>query len=244
MEFDILGGNIATVSSDAIVLPANSSLKEGSGASEAIFEAAGRKKLAHACEKIGCCYVGGAVPTQAFNLKAKYIIHAVVPHWNDGDHDEYNMLCSAYLSSLNLAEELKCKTIAFPLLASGNNGFDLELAFEIAKKSIEGFRGTTLEKAVLVVYGYRITTLLQEKGYIIQPIPDCIEALINQDERKENRHHIAEEAKKIGKKVQEDLINKAVQWIGIKENREKIYDAALKLVREVIDSRSKNGASK
>ena len=54
---------------------ANAVLKEGSGASTAIFEAAGRRKLAQACKKIGSCPVGSAVSTLAFNLKAKYIIH-------------------------------------------------------------------------------------------------------------------------------------------------------------------------
>ncbi|WP_155833937.1 hypothetical protein [Butyrivibrio sp. XBB1001] len=45
MEFRIVNGNIIDAKVDSIVLPANSMLKEGSGTSEAIFEAAGRKAL-------------------------------------------------------------------------------------------------------------------------------------------------------------------------------------------------------
>ena len=45
MNFGIAKCNIVNVKADAIVLPANSALKEGPGASEAIFEAAGRRQL-------------------------------------------------------------------------------------------------------------------------------------------------------------------------------------------------------
>ena len=136
MKFDIVKTNIVNVHADAIVLPANTALKEGSGTSTAIFEAAGRKKLTQACKKIGSCEVGSAVPTLAFDLEAKYIIHAVVPKWIDGNHNEYDLLSSAYLSALKVADIMGCTSIAFPLLASGNNGYDLDLAFQIAKESI------------------------------------------------------------------------------------------------------------
>ncbi|MDO4492166.1 MAG: macro domain-containing protein [Lachnospiraceae bacterium] len=131
MKLRFLKGDITDIRTDAIVLPANKHLKEGSGASEAIFKAAGRKELTKACAKIGFCEIGSAVPTLGYGLKSKYIVHAVVPKWVDGNHNEYDFLSSAYLSALELADVMDCKSIAFPLLASGNNGFDLELAFEI-----------------------------------------------------------------------------------------------------------------
>ena len=84
MNFKVLRGNIADARVDAVVLPANSKLKEGSGASEAIFEAAGRKLLSKKCKEIGSCETGSAVPTLGYNLDSKYIIHAVVPKWKDG----------------------------------------------------------------------------------------------------------------------------------------------------------------
>ena len=58
MKFEIVKSNIINIPADAVVLPANTSLKEGSGASRAIFEAAGRKKLTQACKEIGYCEVG------------------------------------------------------------------------------------------------------------------------------------------------------------------------------------------
>lgn len=100
MKFKIIKANIVDVASDAIVLPANEALKEGSGTSKAIFTAAGRKELTKACKELGHCSTGSAIPTLAYNLSSKYIIHAVVPKWIDGEHSEYDLLSSAYLASL------------------------------------------------------------------------------------------------------------------------------------------------
>lgn len=92
MDFDIVIGNIVDVVADAIVLPANEKLKEESGISKVVFNAAGRSKLKKACGKIGHCEVGSAVPTPAFNMDASYIIHAVVPRWKDGMSNDYRSL--------------------------------------------------------------------------------------------------------------------------------------------------------
>ena len=140
MQFEIIKGNIVNAGTAAIVLPSNSGLVEGSGSSTAIFEAAGKKKLTKACKEVlknngGSCEVGSAIPTLAFDLGSRgtdYIIHAIVPKWVDGEHQEYDNLCFAYLSSLKVAELMGCTSVAFPLLAAGNNGFDKDLAFEIA----------------------------------------------------------------------------------------------------------------
>ena len=136
MKFEIIKANIVDVVSDAIVLPANEALKEGSGTSKAIFNAAGRKELTQACEKLGHCNIGSAIPTLAYNLSSKYIIHAVVPKWIDGQHSEYDLLSSTYLASLNIAEVMGCESIAFPLLASGNNALISSLQFELLKKAL------------------------------------------------------------------------------------------------------------
>ena len=61
-------------------------------------------------------------------LDANYIIHAVVQKWIDGEQQEYDYLSAAYLSVMNVADIMGCESIAFPLLESGNNGFDLNLA--------------------------------------------------------------------------------------------------------------------
>ena len=98
-HYSFVDTDICNIGVDAIVLPANESLKEGSGASTALFQAAGRNELTRACEKIGHCDVGSAVVTDAFNLNAQFIIHACVPKWVDGDHGEYKLLCSMDIKS-------------------------------------------------------------------------------------------------------------------------------------------------
>lgn len=171
MQFEIIKANIVDVASDAIVLPANEALKEGSGTSKAIFTAAGRKELTKACKELGHCSTGSAVPTLAYNLSSKYIIHAVVPKWIDGEHSEYDLLSSAYLASLNIAEVMGCESVAFPLLASGNNGFDKQLAFRIAEESIKSFESVKLKKVFLVIYGDTMETYMKSLGYNVLVIP-------------------------------------------------------------------------
>ena len=127
MEFRVERANIIKVTADAIVLPANETLTCTSekGAFGAIFKAAGKEKLEQACKKIlraqekESCDIGSAVVTPAFGLNAGCIIHAVVPKWEGGEYEEFSKLCSAYVSALTLADHLKCSSIAFPLLASG-----------------------------------------------------------------------------------------------------------------------------
>lgn len=126
--------------------------------------------------------MGNAVPTLAFNLNAKYIVHAVVPRWIDGENGEYDLLSSAYLSALNVADVMGCESIAFPILASGNNGFDKELALHIAKESIEQFSGINLKKIILVIYGNSMEELVTSMGYSIIYIPERIRV----DEKKRN----------------------------------------------------------
>ena len=231
MDFTVIKADISGVSAEAIVLPANPGLKEGSGASTAIFEAAGREALTKACQKIGHCDVGSAVPTLAFNLDAKYIIHAVVPKWIDGSSGEYDLLCAAYLSSLNIADVMGCKSIAFPLLASDNNKFDLELALEIALKSFESFKPANLQKIILVIYGNRIAALMKEKGFVIAEIPENLRAAELKQEHKEKQKQMIAEGKEVVHKFLEDQIQKAIDYLKDEKHREEILDTGVKIVK-------------
>lgn len=234
MKFEIVKANIIDVVSDAIVLPANEGLKEGPGSSKAIFSAAGRKELAQACKKLGHCNIGSAVPTLGYNLSSKYIIHAVVPKWIDGEHNEYDLLSSAYLAALNIAEVMGCESIAFPLLASGNNGFDKELAVRIAEESIESFQGVNLKKVFLVIYGDNMENYIKSLGYNVFVIP----ANIKVNDKK--LHHQAKQRKLIadGKDVAQDILEtqleKGIEWIKHPQNQEKLFEAGLVVFKLVL----------
>lgn len=238
MQFNVVKANIVNVNADAIVLPANENLREGSGASRSIFEAAGRKSLTKACKEIGHCDIGSAVPTLAYNLLSKFIIHAVVPRWVDGDHGEYDLLSSAYLSSLNIAEIMGCESIAFPLLAAGNNGFDKALAIQIAKESIEQFSGERLKTVYLVVFEDSAEILMRMQGFDVTVPP----AQLLIDERKAEQRakvqRLFAEGKDMAQKALEEQTHKAIEWLKDEDNREKLFQWGLTIAQIVITKKS------
>ena len=123
MPFHIIRQDITKVKTDAIVNTANPRPVIGSGTDSAIYEAAGKEKLLAAREKIGDIAPGNSEYTPAFGLPAKYTIHSAGTFWQDGLHGEWDILRSCYRSALSLAMQLNCKSIAFPLMATGAYGF-------------------------------------------------------------------------------------------------------------------------
>ena len=234
MELRFLKGNIADAKVDAIVLPANTKLKEGPGVSEAIFKAAGKKELTKACKKIGSCEIGSAVPTLGYNLPAKYIVHAVVPKWVDGEHNEYDLLSTTYASALELAEVMECKSIAFPLLASGNNGFDLELALKIALKSIEAYEPKCLELVTLVIFGNRISEIVKNAGFEVTILPRNFEADETEKEQLEARKKMINGVKGVAQQFMEAQIQKGIEYLKDPENREAAVQFGVKIVKMVM----------
>ena len=77
--------------------------------------------------------------TPGFNLKAKYIIHAVGPVWAGGSHNEADLLYGAYYRSLELAAENGCASIGFPLISAGIFGYPIEQAWKIAIQACADF---------------------------------------------------------------------------------------------------------
>ena len=234
MTFSVVKANIANLSVDAVVLPANEQLREGSGASRAIFKAAGRMALTKACKAIGHCDMGSAVPTLGYNLKSKYIIHAVVPRWVDGEHGEYDLLSSAYLASLNIAEIMRCESIAFPLLASGNNGFDKELAIHIAKESINQFMGESLKNVYLVVFDDSVEILMRMQGFDVT-VPS--EQLVIDEQKAEKRakfYQLLADGKDVAQKALDDQVHKALEWLKEEENQEKLLQWGVAIAQMVL----------
>lgn len=232
MRISYVKTNIVNIFADAIVLPANSMLKEGSGASHDIYEAAGRKQLKNACAKIGNCEMGSAVPTLAFNLNAKYIIHAVVPKWINGLNGEYDLLSSAYLSALQIADVMGCTSIAFPLLASGNNGYNQKLAFQIAKESIESFEGLNLKSVVLVLFNDHIVAYAKEQGQVVNEIPFNLHEQAIKQEHRDKVKKMVNDGKEIAQNFLEDQIQKGLDFLKDEKNREKILAAGIMLAKE------------
>ena len=131
--------SITALKTDAIVNAANEGLWAGGGVCGAIFAAAGREKLEQACSEIGHCSTGSAVITPAFDLKARYIIHAVGPVWKGGSHKEPKLLYGAYYRSLELAAENNCRSIGFPLISAGIFGYPVPEAWRKAFDACNDF---------------------------------------------------------------------------------------------------------
>ncbi|GAB4234572.1 MAG: ADP-ribose-binding protein [Chlamydiales bacterium] len=135
-------GDITQETVDVIVNAANSSLMGGGGVDGAIHRVGGLSILEE-CEKIrqerGRCSTGEAVITNAGNLKAKKVVHAVGPIWHGGDFHEPELLRSAYLSSLKLAHKAGATTVAFPSISTGAYGYPVEQAALIAIEAIKDF---------------------------------------------------------------------------------------------------------
>lgn len=112
---------------DAIVNAANIALIPGGGVDGALNQAAGLK-LKQAMAKIGGTPTGTAVITPAFDLPAKYVIHAVGPRYIDGQHDEETLLYSAYEAVFQLARENDIQTLAVPVLSAGIYQYPKEAA--------------------------------------------------------------------------------------------------------------------
>ena len=76
---------------------------------------------------------------EAADIPAKYIIQAERPVWQGGDHDELESLGASYRESLLLANSLGCRSIAFPMLSSGIEGFPKDKAIRAALDEIADF---------------------------------------------------------------------------------------------------------
>ena len=139
MPFRIIRNDITKVHADAVVNTANPEPTFASGTDSAIYEAAGAELLLKERRRIGPLHTGEAVATAAFHLPAKYIIHTVGPAWWDGTHGEFDDLAACYRKSLLLAEQLGCRSIAFPLISTGVYGFPKDRALTVALEEIADF---------------------------------------------------------------------------------------------------------
>ena len=159
-QLSAVRGDITTLSVDAIVNAANSSLLGGGGVDGAIHRAAG-PELVHECRLLGGCETGDAKATRGYALPAEWIIHTVGPVWRGGDHGEAELLASCYRRCLEVADGLGARTLAFPAISTGVYGYPHRAASEVAIRTLWSTH-TDVEEVLLVAFNAEIEELYRE----------------------------------------------------------------------------------
>lgn len=129
-SINLVRGDITTLTCDAIVNAANSTLLGGGGVDGAIHGAAGPQLLAE-CKTLGGCATGEAKITYGYALPSTYVIHTVGPIYN-GKVSQRLDLANCYQNSLELAKKYHLHSIAFSAISTGVYGYPLDEAARIA----------------------------------------------------------------------------------------------------------------
>ena len=149
----VIQADITTLTVDAIVNAANTSLLGGGGVDGAIHRAAG-PALLEECRLLMGCKTGEAKITKGYNLPAKFVIHTAGPVWASGNSGENQLLASCYSNSLALTEKNGVTSIAFPSISTGIYGYPIERAATIAVNTVNTYlkQGTSLREIIFCCF--------------------------------------------------------------------------------------------
>jgi O-acetyl-ADP-ribose deacetylase (regulator of RNase III) len=157
MRIEAVEGDITTEQVDAVVNAANSQLMGGGGVDGAIHAAAG-PTLLHECRRLRAARwhdglpVGEAVATGAGELPAQWVIHTVGPNRHRGQTDP-ELLASCFRRSLEVAEQVGARSVAFPAISAGVYGWDGAEVAQIAVRTVRAHRADVVDSVRFVLFG-------------------------------------------------------------------------------------------
>ncbi|XP_010221280.1 PREDICTED: core histone macro-H2A.1 isoform X3 [Tinamus guttatus] len=152
-KLQVVQADIATIDSDAVVHPTNSDFYTG-GEVGSTLEKKGGKEFVEAVielrKKNGPLDTAAAVVSAGHGLPAKFVIHCNSPGWGSDKCEE--LLEKTVKNCLALADEKKLKSIAFPSIGSGRNGFPKQTAAQLILKAISSYFVSTMSSSIKTVY--------------------------------------------------------------------------------------------
>ncbi|KAK9406547.1 Core histone macro-H2A [Crotalus adamanteus] len=149
----VVQADIATIDSDAVVHPTNSDFYTGGEVGSTLEKRGGKEFLEAVVElrkKNGPLDTAGAVVSSGHGLPAKFVIHCNSPSWGSDKCEE--LLEKTVKNCLALADEKKLKSIAFPSIGSGRNGFPKQTAAQLILKAISSYFVSTMSSSIKTVY--------------------------------------------------------------------------------------------
>uniref|UniRef100_UPI00398EC8F6 core histone macro-H2A.1 isoform X1 n=1 Tax=Pristiophorus japonicus TaxID=55135 RepID=UPI00398EC8F6 len=145
--------NIASFEVEAIINPTSADIELKDDLGNAL-EKKGGKEFTEAVndlrKKNGPLDIAGAVLSSGHGLPAKFVIHCNSPGWGSDKCEE--LLEKTVKNCLALADEKKLKSIAFPSIGSGRNGFPKQSAAQLILKAISSYFVSTMSSSIKTVY--------------------------------------------------------------------------------------------
>ena len=123
---------------DGIVYYARPDLTLGAGFGTAISTQGG-PKVQEELKKIGSAGITDVVVTGGGNLKARYVLHAVGPRFQEEESE--GKLRETMLNALRKAEEYRLQKIAFPAMGAGFYGIPLEVCARVTMGAVRDYLG-------------------------------------------------------------------------------------------------------
>ncbi|XP_073505641.1 core histone macro-H2A.1 isoform X2 [Phyllobates terribilis] len=152
-KLQVVKADIATLESDAVVHPTGSDIYTGGEVGSALEKKGGKDFMEAVTElkkKNGPLDIAGAAVSSGHGLPAKFVIHCNSPSWGSDKCEE--LLEKTVKNCLALADEKKIKSIAFPSIGSGRNGFPKQTAAQLILKAISNYFVSTMSSSIKTVY--------------------------------------------------------------------------------------------
>jgi O-acetyl-ADP-ribose deacetylase len=150
LGLEVVEGDIAALDVDAIANAANDHLWMGAGVAGAIRRAGGDEIEREAVAK-GPIPVGTAVATAAGRLRARHVIHGAV--MGQDLRTTAALIAQTTRSCLEVADGLRCESLALPAFGTGVGGFPLDECARIMVGAAHGYEPETLARVVFAVFG-------------------------------------------------------------------------------------------